>query len=57
MNFNVIDPWTRFLALIFGMEKNCTVYISLGMLFLFDLKRFVVWLDFGVRPLVGLDHC
>jgi len=27
------------------------------MLFLFDLKRFVVWLDFGVGPLVGLDHC
>jgi hypothetical protein len=57
MNFNVIDPWTRFLALIFGMEKNCTVYISLRMLFLFDLKGFVVWLDFGVGPLVGLDRC
>jgi hypothetical protein len=35
------------------MEKNCTVYISLGMLFLFDLKRFVVWLDFGVGPLLS----
>jgi hypothetical protein len=47
----------RFSAPILGMEKNCTVYISLEMLLSFDLKSFVVWLDFGVGPLVGLDGC
>jgi hypothetical protein len=34
------------------MEKNRTVYISLGVLFLFDLKSFPVWLDFDVGPLL-----
>jgi len=49
-----ISLWVPFLALILRMKKKPTFYISLMVLFLFNFKKVVVWLNFGVGPLLSL---